>query len=144
VGVLTVVGIALTVQSGDPRWLFISLPCSVILFVAGRFAPTAYRLGADGVHIERRAGDKIIPYRTIRNADRLERPLRGISLGASKGIFGRFGRFWSPQLGFFRLFVSDASAVVWLHTDGGLVGLSPDRPDEFLARLRTHRGPRPR
>jgi Bacterial PH domain len=141
---MSVLGIVLTVKSGDPRWLFVSLPCSVILFVVGRFAPTGYRLGTRGVHVERRAGDKIILYGAIRGADRLERPIRAIAMGASKGVFGRFGRFWSPRLGFYRLFVSDARSVVWLHTDRGLVGLSPDRPEEFLERLHGHLGLRAR
>jgi Bacterial PH domain len=141
---MTLLGLVATVQSGDPRWLFMSLPCSLILFVVGRFAPTGYRFGARGVHVERRVGDRVIPYHAIRDADRLERPIRGISLAASKGVFGRFGRFWNPRLGFYRLYVSDARSVVWLQTDGGLVGLSPDRPDEFLTRLRAHLGGRPR
>jgi Bacterial PH domain len=110
----------------------------------GRFAPTGYRLGTRGVHVERRAGDKIILYGAIRGADRLERPIRGVAMGASKCVFGRFGRFWSPRLGFYRLFVSDARSVVWLHTDRGLVGLSPDPPEEFLERLHGHLGLRAR
>jgi hypothetical protein len=51
-------------------------------------------------------------------------------------VFGRFGRFWSMRLGFFRLFLTNRDTVVWLLTEDGWVGLSPDRPDEFAAGLR--------
>jgi len=144
VGVTSALGVILTVRTGDPRWLFLGLPFSLILFVLGRLAPTAYRLAPDGVHVERRAGDKVFPYGVIREADRQERPVGGLSVAASKGVFGRFGRFWNLRLGFYRLYLSNTRGVVWLHTDDGLVGLSPDRPDEFLARLRGRLGRRAR
>jgi hypothetical protein len=79
----------------------------------------------------------VIPYRTIRSADRVERPLAGISVTASKGLFGRFGRFWNSTLGSYRLFLTNRDTVVWLQTTTGLIGISPDRPDEFVALLRT-------
>lgn len=138
----TVLGIVFTVKSGDPRWLFIGLPFTLILFFIGRYAPTGYRLAADGVHIERRAAAKVIPFRLIRSADRGDRPLNGLTMGGSMGVFGRFGWFWNPTLGFYRLFLSNRETVVWLETEGGWIAISPDRPDEFVERLRP-RLPRP-
>ncbi len=134
---LSILGVAFAMKSGNPRWMFLSLPFALILFVIGRYAPQGYRLAGDGVHVERRAGPRVIPYRTIRAADRVARPLAGISLTASKGIFGRFGRFWNTTLGFYRLFLTNRESVVWLQTSDGWVAISPDRPDEFVARLRT-------
>ena len=58
----------------------------------------------------------------------------------SKGVFGRFGRFWNPTLGFYRLYLGNRDRIVWLSTDNGWLGLSPDRPDEFVDRLRAHVG----
>jgi hypothetical protein len=133
---MTILGVVFTVKTGRPEWLFAGLPFSLVLFVIGRFAPTGYRLAGDGVHVERRAGKLVIPYRRIRAVDREDRPVGGISVFASKGVFGRFGRFWSSTLGSYRLFLSNAEGVVWLGTDDGWVGLSPDRPDEFVERLR--------
>lgn len=132
---MTILGIVFAVQSGDPRWLFASLPFTLVLFVAGRFAPTGYRLATGGVQIERRAGPKSIPYGQIRGVDRTERRLNGIAALGSKGVFGRFGRFWNPSLGVYRLYLSNLANVVWLATDDGWVGLSPDRPEEFVERL---------
>ena len=143
VGGMTVLGIVLTADRGELGWLFLSLPFTLFLFVAGRFAPTGYRLGAEGVHVERRAGAAVIPYRRIRAVDREARPVRGLTLGGSAGIFGCFGRFWNARLGLYRLFLSNRDGVVWLATDGGWIGLSPDRPDEFVERLRARLGPAP-
>jgi hypothetical protein len=133
---VTIVGIVATVRTGEPRWLFISLPFSLALWVVGRFAPSGYRLAGDGVHVERRAGDKVFPYRRIRSVDREARPIRGMSMMGTKGVFGRVGKFWNTSLGFYELHVANAEAVVWLETDAGWVGMSPDRPDEFIDRLR--------
>lgn len=134
--VFTGVGVVLAALREEPAWLALSLPFVAALWVMGRYAPLGYRLGADGVRVERRAGPRVIPYRAIRGADRAPRPVAGLSVWGSRGIFGRFGTFWNLRLGFYRLFLSDADHVVWLLTDRGLIGLSPDRPDEFLERLR--------
>jgi hypothetical protein len=136
--VMSVLGVVFTVKSGELSWLFMSLPFSVVLLIVGRFAPSGYRLAGDGVHVERRAGAKVIPYRAIRAVDRERRPLAGLSVFGSRGVFGTFGRFWSSRLGFHRLFLSNREGVVWLATADGWVGLSPDRPDEFVERLRAH------
>jgi hypothetical protein len=132
---MTVAGIIATVKTGQPPWLFLSLPFTLVTFVAARYAPLAYRLAPDGVHVERKAGDHVVPYRAILSVDVAPRPLRGVSLMASKGLFGRFGRFWNSTLGVYRLFLTNTDAVVWLETDAGMIALSPDRPDEFVERL---------
>lgn len=134
--VMSILGTAFTVKSGDPRWLFMSLPFTLLLFVIGRYAPSGYRLAGDGVHVERRAGSRMIPYRTIRGADREARRFAGMTVFGSRGIFGRFGRFWNMSLGYYRLFLTNQDTIVWLETTDGWVALSPDRPDEFLDRLR--------
>jgi Bacterial PH domain len=134
--VFSLVGLIFTVRSGDPRWLFFSLPFTLILFVTGRYAPTGFRLAGDGIHVERRAGPKVIPYRAIRGADGAPRSPAGISVLGSRGVFGRFGRFWNGSLGHYRLFLTNAHDIVWLDTVNGWVGLSPDRPQQFLEQLR--------
>ncbi len=134
--VFTLVGLVFTVKSGDPRWLFFSLPFTLILFVTGRYAPTGFRLAGDGIHVERRAGAKVIPYRAIRAADDASRSPAGISVLGSRGVFGRFGRFWNGSLGHYRLFLTHGHDIVWLDTVNGWVGLSPDRPQQFLEQLR--------
>jgi Bacterial PH domain len=136
VGGGSVGAVVLAAKTGDPRWLFASLALTLALWLMARFAPTGYVLAADGVRIERRIAPVTIPYRTIRAADRAPRPLAGLTLFGSRGIFGHFGTFWSPRLGNFRLFVTNRHGVVWLATEHGWVALSPDRPDDFLTHLR--------
>ena len=111
----------------------------LMVFVIGRYAPTGYRLAPDGLRVERRAGALVIPYRRIREVDRVWRPVVGMSMFGSQGVFGRFGTFWNMRLGFYRLYLTNREAVVWLATDQGWVGHSPDRPDEFVTRLQAHR-----
>lgn len=144
-GASVVAGVAFAVGKGDVRWLFLSLPFLLMVFVMGRFAPTGYRLAADGIRVERRIGTVVIPYRRIKTVDRMARQVAGMSLFGSQGVFGRFGTFWNFRLGFYRLYLTNRD-VVWLATENGWIGLSPDRPDEFVARLQTHReeyNPRP-
>lgn len=140
IGGTTVLGVVLTVRTGDVRWLFASLPVTIGFFVLGRLAPAGYRLGSAGVHIERKAGDRVIPYGVIRAVDREPRPVGGVSATASRGLFGWFGRFWNGRLGMYQLFVTDRQRLVWLHTDRGFVGISPARADEFVERLRARLG----
>jgi hypothetical protein len=132
-------GLVWAVKTGVLPWALVSLPFLLMVFVMGRFAPTGYRLAADGVRVERRAGSLLIPYRRIRAVDRASRGVVGLSMFGSQGVFGRFGTFWNMRLGFYRLYLSNAERVVWLATDRGWVGLSPDRPDEFVARLSARR-----
>jgi len=128
--------VVLTARTGELVWLFLSAPVTLALLLMARFAPAGYRLGSAGVSVERRAGPKVILYRDIRSVDRVPRPIAGISMTASNGVFGRFGHFWNSTLGFYRLFLTDRHKVVWLETTRGWIGLSPDRPDEFVERLR--------
>jgi hypothetical protein len=133
---MTVLGLVFAIKAGDVRWMVLSLPFSLILLWAGRYGPTGYRLAPDGLHVERRAGPVVIAYRAIQRVDRQARPVNGITIFGCKGVFGRFGRFWNMQTGAFRLYASNANEMVWLTTSDGLVGISPDRPDVFVERLR--------
>jgi hypothetical protein len=135
VGVLTIVGVVFAIQRSDPRWFFLSLPFTLMVFIMGRYGPRGYRLAADGVRVERHARPVVIPYRRIRGVDRQSRPVAGMSVFGSQGVFGRFGRFWNMRLGVYRLFLTNRDTIVWLATDDGWLGLSPDRPDEFVERL---------
>lgn len=141
VAATTLVGVVMTARTSQLEWLVLGLPFLGMLVVASRFAPRAYRLAADGVHVERKSGDKVIPYAEIRAVDVVARPVIGLSLAGSNGLFGRFGQFWNPRLGLYRLFLSNTHTIVWLSTTRGLVGLSPERADEFVERLRARLAP---
>ena len=135
IGGTTIAGVILMVRTHDFRWLFLSLPFSLMLLVAARYAPRGYRLAPDGLRIHRRAGDVRIAYRDIRTVDRAARRLKGLTFAGSSGLFGRFGRFWNSQLGVYRLFLSNTHSIVWMRTADGWAAVSPDRPDDFQAQL---------
>ena len=124
------------IRSHDLRWLLVGLPFLLMLLVLSRFAPSGYRLGVDGVHIERKVGPKVVPYRDIHTVDQTRRSVKGLTFVGSNGLFGRFGRFWNPRLGLYRLFLSNTASIVWLGTSDGWVAVSPDRPEEFAAAVR--------
>ncbi len=127
-------------RSGDPRWIFLGLPFTLALFVGGRYAPTGYRLGPDGLRIERRAAPRVIPYHAIRAVDRQPRRIGGLSMVGFRGVFGHFGTFWNPSLGTHQLWVSDTGSIVWLATTDGWIAVSPDPPDAFVEHLRARIG----
>ena len=136
IGVATLIGVVGMAQTGNIAWLFLSLPFTVVLFVMAQFAPRGYRITPEGLRIERTLRDRVIPWRDVRGVDDEARQLTGISVTASRGIFGWFGWFWSVRFGLYQLFVTDRRRIVWLRTERGLVGVSPDRPEEFVARVR--------
>jgi hypothetical protein len=124
--------------TGNPLLLLLPIPFALMFLASARLAPKAYRLGADGLHVERRgATDVVVPYRDIRSVDRVRRRLIGLGAG-SNGFLGRFtfARAWRPGLGAYRVLVTNGSDVVWLETSRGWIAISPERPDEFVALLR--------
>lgn len=135
IGATSALGVVLVARGHDLLWLFLGLPFAAMLLVALRYAPTGYRLAPDGVHVERRAGPKVIPYATIRHVDREVRRWSGLTATGSNGLFGRFGWFWNLNLGLYRLYITNRVDLVWLLTTQGWVGLSPERPDDFVAAL---------
>jgi hypothetical protein len=130
------VGVVVLVRRGDPGWLLAAVPVTLALWAFGHFAPMGYALGGDGVQVHRRAGVLVIPYRAIRGCDAERRSLSGLTMFGSRGIFGHVGHFWSPRLGHYRLYLANTRDVVWVATETGWVALSPERPAEFLERLR--------
>jgi len=115
----------------------IAVPLALTFSLTARYAPRGYRLDSDGLHVERRASDLVVPYASIRSVDRTRRGLLGIGAG-SRGFLGYFtlGRAWRPGLGRYRLCLTNRRDVVWVQAADGWIALSPDRPDAFVERLR--------
>ncbi len=132
-----VLGAVLTATRADPEWLFIGLPFMGIIWVASLYAPRGYVLAPEGLRIERRAGDIVVPYAAILDVDRAQRGLSGVGPG-SNGFLGwfTFGRAWRFDHGRYRLCLTNRRDAVWIRTTGGWVAVSPDPPDVFVERLR--------
>jgi hypothetical protein len=121
--------------SGDLGLLMLPLPFLLGLWVVQGFAPAGFTLEDDGVRIERRWLSRLLPYAAIRAVDREARPVGGVGAVGLNGLFGSQGPRWNPRTGWHYLAITNTADLVYLHTTGGLVVLSPSRPDEFAARL---------
>ena len=135
-GVPFVLSVVLVATSGDPSLLILPLPFLGALWLAQGFAPGGYTLEAAGVRIERRWHRRLIPYDQIERVDRRSpRPVGGLGSVGWNSLFGAHGVRWNPWIGWHYLAITNTSALVALSTRRGLVVLSPERPDEFVAAL---------
>ncbi|HET8577410.1 MAG TPA: PH domain-containing protein [Methylomirabilota bacterium] len=127
--------VAMVASSGDLGLLILPLPFLLGLWLLQGFAPAGFTLEEDGIRIERRWLSRLLPYATIRAVDREPRSLGGVGAVGLNGLFGSQGPRWNPRTGWHYLAITNTADLVYLHTTGGLVVLSPSRPDEFAARL---------
>lgn len=134
-GVPFVLSVAMVATSGDLSLLILPLPFLFALWIIQGLAPAGFALEPDGVRIERRWLSRLIPYARIRGVDRRARAIGGVGAVGLNGLFGSQGLRWNRRTGWHYLAITNTTDLVWLHTAGGLVVLSPSRPDEFAARL---------
>ena len=121
--------------SGDVSLLILPLPFLLGLWVVQGLAPAGFALEADGVRIERRWHSRLIPYAAILSVDREPRSVGGFGAVGLNVLFGSQGPRWNRRTGWHYLAITNTADLVYLHTAGGLVVLSPSRPDEFAVRL---------
>lgn len=112
----------------------------LVLLAAFRRAPHAFTVGEHGVTVERRAGPVILPLASIRDASPLAPGTALRRVAAVHGLFGYVGEYEAAGLGRVRLHATRDAGRVLLRTDGGLVVLTPDDPDAFVADIRRRIG----
>lgn len=127
--------VALVASSGDASLLILPLPFLGALWMIQGLAPSGYTLTEDGLRLERRWAPRLIPYDRITGCDREPRPIGGLLAAGFNGLFGSHGPRWNPRTGWHYLFITNTDGLVFVHTRGGLVVLSPSRPDEFVTAL---------
>jgi PH (Pleckstrin Homology) domain-containing protein len=125
--------VAMVATSGDPSLLILPLPFLCGLWVIQGLAPAGYTLEPDGIRIERRWLSRVIPYGLIVRVDREPRAIGGFGAVGLNGLFGSQGLRWNRRTGWHYLAITNTTDLVHVHTRGGLVVLSPNRPDEFTA-----------
>jgi Bacterial PH domain len=130
-----VLSVAMVATSGDPSLLILPLPFLLGLWVVQGLAPAGFTLEADGVRIERRWLSRLVPYALIRGVDRTPHAVGGVGAVGLNVLFGSQGPRWNRRTGWHYLAITNTADLVYLHTAGGLVVLSPSRPDEFAVRL---------
>jgi hypothetical protein len=129
-------------SSGDPSLLILPLPFLGALWMIQGLAPSGYTLEEDGLRLERRWAPRLIPYDRITGCDRERRPIGGVFAVGLNGLFGSHGPRWNPSTGWHYLAIANTEDLVFLRTRGGLVVLSPSRPEEFVAALTARIGSR--
>ena len=130
-----VLSVAMVATSGDPSLLILPLPFLCALWLIQGLAPAGFTLEPEGVRMERRWLSRLIPYALIRSADREPRAIGGLGAVGLNVLFGSQGPRWNRRTGWHYLAITNTTDLVYLHTAGGLVVLSPSRPNEFTARL---------
>ncbi|HVM18607.1 MAG TPA: PH domain-containing protein [Egibacteraceae bacterium] len=61
----------------------------------------------------------------------------GLRLAGSGGVFGWYGWFWRRETGRYRAYVTDRSRLVACHGPDGLIIVSPEDPEAFIAAVGT-------
>ncbi len=135
--------VALVASSGDPSLLILPLPFLGALWMIQVLAPSGYTLEEGGLRLERRWARRLIPYDHITGCDRERRPIGGLLAAGVNGLFGSHGPRWNPRTGWHYLAITNTDDLVFLHTRGGLLVLSPSRPDEFVTALHAELPARP-
>jgi PH (Pleckstrin Homology) domain-containing protein len=127
--------VVLVATSGDLSLLILPLPFLLGLWMIQGLAAAGFRLEEGGIRIERRWLPRLIPYIAIRKVDREPRRVGGLGAVGLNGLFGSYGPRWNLRTGWHYLAITNTTDLVYLHTAGGLVVLSPSRPDDFVAQL---------
>jgi len=108
-----------------------------ILVLPG-YAPAGAVITPEALRIvKRRRAPVVLPASQIESLERIDRrALRGcIRVWGCGGFLGSWGRFRCKDLGAFRGYMTDMKSLVLIHTvSEGLFVISPDSPEEFIAR----------
>jgi hypothetical protein len=109
-----------------------------VLALTWALSPRGFAIEGSDLLLERRLGALRIPLRTITAVGPLGALPRSGTLryAGTSGLFGYFGRFWSPGLGRFRLHATRLTGLVLVDTEQGRWVLSPEPPEPFVAALR--------
>lgn len=123
---------------GILRWLLVAIMLATPVFVMAQ-APRGYDVRDGALHVQRLAGDIVVPAGAIASAtpvtlQDLGRLLRTFGSG---GAHGYFGRFRSSTLGPLNLQAVRRDRLVLVTRNDGAPALvlSPDDPDALLAAL---------
>jgi hypothetical protein len=140
-GVPFLLSVAMVAVSGEMSLLILPLPFLGALWVIHGLAPSGYTLEEHGVRLERRWNPRLIPYESIVRCNRVRRPIGGLLAAGVNGLFGSHGPRWNPRTGWHYLAITNTDDLVFLETRGGLVVVSPSKPDEFVSALQARLAP---
>lgn len=115
---------------------------ALLLIGPALFAPLRYEISAKGVRVCRLGKDIVVPVERVQEMDA---PVswdftKCRRVDGSGGIYGWWGKFRSAELGVFDAWVARwDKGVVIRCTDGSVIVLSPDEPEEFVKTYEKYR-----
>lgn len=151
VEIITVGGMVLL--TGIPLFNFFAVPRSHPVWSLGLLLPLSiligsavcvirgYELTADSVMVKRLGWRSRIDLTSLVSAETDPKAMaRSLRTFGNGGLFCFAGRFRNRHLGPYRAFAMDPKRSVVLRFPDRTVVVTPDRPDEFVARIRELRG----
>lgn len=113
--------------------LLCALPLPILFYRLYGLLQSAYWLGRDGLRLSWGLRQLDLPYAQVvdvARAQELESPLAPPS-GSWSGVL--MGQYWDVELGTVEFMAADPEKLVLLGTPNGVIAISPDDPDAFVA-----------
>jgi hypothetical protein len=132
IGVL-VMGVPIAIQMAKGFWVVSSLLPALLLVIAS-LCVRGYELAPGELRVKRLLWSTIWPLDPGVRARASPHAMQGSwRTWGNGGLFAISGHFSGSGLGRYRAFVTDPARTVVIETRKGIVVVSPDRPDEFVA-----------
>lgn len=120
------------------RFLGIALPLAIIAGTAA-FSVRGYSIEDGQIRIHRLGWSTTYPVDTVQDAEVVPGIMKGsIRTWGNGGLFGFVGHFQNDRLGAYRAYATNATDIVHLRIDGESIVITPNRPGEFVGRLKQH------
>jgi hypothetical protein len=120
------------------RCVMIGLPI-IVLAIAFLSSVSGYKLTATQLEVERPLWNTAFPLAQLLSVAGNEDVFKGsIRLFGNGGIFSFTGLFWKRGLGCYRAFATDPGRAVVLKFRHRIIVITPDDPQHFIVRVRTH------
>jgi hypothetical protein len=120
------------------RCTMLGLPIGV-LAISFLGMVSGYTLTATQLEVERPLWNTVFPLARLLSVAGDHEVFKGsVRVFGNGGIFSFTGLFWKRGLGFYRAFATDPGRAVVLKFRKRIIVVTPDDPQHFIVRLRTH------
>ena len=124
--------------ASEPLRVGLGLLPFLILVLSALFTVRGYSLTGDALFIHRLLWRTGVPLGGLKSVAFDPSALRrSIKTFGNGGLFSFTGYFRSTELGSFRAFMTDRSRAVVLRFTDSVIVVSPDRPEDFVAAVRS-------
>jgi hypothetical protein len=125
-------------RSGTAVLALFAVAVGLLLALTYGYAPSSFLVTQEAVVIQRPIKPIALPLEKITLVRRVtEAEFKGtVKTFGNGGLFARTGRFHSPGLGNFRMYLKDSESAVLIDTDERFV-ISPCEPDAFVLEVQT-------